>query len=431
MKKANILPADTYVVLNKTILNNNDRQILSMLYQPIIGYLPISLYFTLWSDLDNIEIMSIEFTHHHLMSKMQLDLKEIINAREKLEAMGLLKSYYKKNDNTNSYVYQLYSPLAAVDFLKDPLLNVLLYSNVGANEYNRVINYFKIPNISLEGFEEITTSFSDVFETTPNDQTNVGEELKKRTTNNINIKNKIDFDLLESSISSSLLSKKAFDDKTKSLLNKLSFLYSLDSINMINIVKGSINDKGFIDKEKIRTACRNFYLFENANKLPNIIYRSQPENYQKKDLDQSKRSKIIWTFDNLSPYDFLRAKYNGGAPTNRDKQLVESLLVEQNLNPGVVNVLIDYIIKINNNKLNKNFVETIAGQWKRANIKTAEEAMNQAEKEHKKYKTKISSTVKNTSKEKKLPEWFNKEIKEETLSLDEEAKMKDLLKEFT
>ena len=43
MKSYNILPADTYVVVNKSIINNEDRKILTMLYQPIIGPLPIKL----------------------------------------------------------------------------------------------------------------------------------------------------------------------------------------------------------------------------------------------------------------------------------------------------------------------------------------------------------------------------------------------------
>ena len=44
MKEINISPADTYIVVNKSILNDDDRTILTMLYQPIIGPLPIILY---------------------------------------------------------------------------------------------------------------------------------------------------------------------------------------------------------------------------------------------------------------------------------------------------------------------------------------------------------------------------------------------------
>ena len=54
-----ILPADTFVVVNKTILNDQDRKILTMLYQPIIGHTAVSMYFTLVDDLLKTEIIEI------------------------------------------------------------------------------------------------------------------------------------------------------------------------------------------------------------------------------------------------------------------------------------------------------------------------------------------------------------------------------------
>ena len=432
MSKVNILPADTYMVINKTILKDIDRKILTMLYQPIIGSTPINLYFTLWSDLDQTEIMSIEFTHHHLMSKMQLKLDDIIMARNKLEAIGLLKVYFKK-ESINNYVYQLYSPLSVAEFLNDPILNVLLFSYVGSNEYNRIINYYKLPHINLNDFTDITISFSDVFNINIEEQENLKKEaIRKRNINNITVNNNIDFDLILASIPKDIINKKIFDVKTKDLINKLSFLYQIDTLQMLGIIRSTINEKGGIDKVKLRTACRNYYQFENDDKLPNLIYRTQPEDLRKKDKDDSKRSKIIATFETLSPYDFLRAKYNGGNPTSRDTKLIENLMLEQELPAGVINVLIDYVLKVNANKLNKNYIETIAGQWKRLNIKTVEAAMKQAEKEHNKYKNKTNYSNSKTKpkKEEKLPEWFGKEIKEEKLSIDEESKIKDMLKEF-
>ena len=96
MKNIVILPADTYVVVNKTVIKDLDRKLITMLYQPIIGYSATSLYFTLVDDLDKRELMSEDLTHHHLMSTMQLKLDDIVIARKKLEAVGLLKTYYKK-----------------------------------------------------------------------------------------------------------------------------------------------------------------------------------------------------------------------------------------------------------------------------------------------------------------------------------------------
>ena len=51
------LPADTFIVTNKTVLNNNDLGILLTLYQPLVGNDSISLYYTLWSYLDKAELL--------------------------------------------------------------------------------------------------------------------------------------------------------------------------------------------------------------------------------------------------------------------------------------------------------------------------------------------------------------------------------------
>ena len=91
-KNLTILPADTYTVVNKTILSNHDRKLIRMLYQPIIGYSAVSLYFTLLDDLDKLEILSDDLTHYHLMATMQFKLEDIVKSREKLEAVGLLKT---------------------------------------------------------------------------------------------------------------------------------------------------------------------------------------------------------------------------------------------------------------------------------------------------------------------------------------------------
>ena len=137
-----ILPADIYMVVNKTVITSTDRKIITMLYQPIIGHVATSLYFTLCDDLDKREVMSEELTHYHLMMTMQLKLESIVIAREKLEAIGLLKTFFKK-ENVNTYVYQLYSPLSAAEFLNHPILNVVLYNNLGKKEYQKVVDNVK------------------------------------------------------------------------------------------------------------------------------------------------------------------------------------------------------------------------------------------------------------------------------------------------
>lgn len=112
MKLITLLPADKYLVVNKTVLTEVDRKNVVSLYEPIIGSVAISLYLTLWRDLDRLEFVSIDYTHHHLMTLLKSNLDAIKLARETLEAVGLLKTYLKQGE-INIYIYELFYPLSA------------------------------------------------------------------------------------------------------------------------------------------------------------------------------------------------------------------------------------------------------------------------------------------------------------------------------
>ena len=58
-----LLPADSYLVINKSIITEEDKKILNMLYLPITGPLPIMLYNILVNDLDKSQIISEVLTH--------------------------------------------------------------------------------------------------------------------------------------------------------------------------------------------------------------------------------------------------------------------------------------------------------------------------------------------------------------------------------
>lgn len=417
-----LMPADTYIVINRTILNDHDRKLLVMLYQPIVGSVAINLYFTLWSYLDKTEIMSSIWTHHHIINSMGITLSEFISAREKLEGIGLLRSYIKKEEVTN-YVYEMYSPLSANEFFLNPILSTVLYTNIGNDEYKKVKEYFKVPRINLSGYEDVTAKFNEVYEST--NLINVtSTDIKKRNYQKLDIISSLDLDNIFSLIPEEMLNIKNITRDTKDLIIKLGFIYDLNDEQMNNIIRNSINERHNIDKELLRNNCRHYYSFENSGKLPSIVYRNQPEYLRKPVGDTSKRAKIIYQFETTSPYDFLSSKYKDSKPTKTDLSLLEYLLIDLNLNPGVVNVLIDYVLKINNNKLTRSFIDVIAGQWKRSKIETVEDAMHLALKEYKGKKTKVG-----IKKELEKPSWFDQEIIANN-DLEKQKELEDLLKDF-
>lgn len=424
MKLVTLLPADKYVVINKTILSDQDRITINTLYAPIIGASAVGLFFSLWNELDQSMIASSEHTHHHLMTIMKMSLEEIKRARESLEAMGLLRTYYKEGD-INEYVYELYSPLSPAEFFDNAIYNVVLYNNVGKSEYDKLVKKYQRHDIDLDGFKDITKKLNDVYEPL---SISSPDFIIKRDALGINSDNIIDFDFIFSSLPKNLINEKTFNLETRKLINQLAFIYNLDNIKMCELIRESVSTRGIIDKNELRKNARGMYVSSNGN-LPSLIYRTQPEYLKSQPTSNSKRDKILAVFENTSPYDFLKSKYNNSKPTARDLKLLESLLIDQDLKPAVVNVLIDYVLRKNNNKLTTGFVETIAGQWKRANIETASDAMAFAEAEHKKtlkYKEKFEEKKTTTKK----PEWFDEKIEKKEVSEDEAKKLKEMMEKY-
>ncbi len=423
MKEYTLLPADSYIVVNKTILSDFERKTLISFYEPIIGPISTALYLILWNDLDQNEMFSVKLTHHHLMSLLKCNIKVLKEARESLEAIGLLKSFVKQN-GVNDFVYELYSPLTPREFFNHPIFNVVLYNNIGKDEYERLKLFYQSPKIDLKEYLDITKSMDDVYKSVS--LSNDVDEIRDINLTDININNNIDFDLIISAMPAGVINDRAFGKKTKELITQLSFVYNADTNKMIELIRASLNEFGMIDKKELRIVARKFFEFNN-NSLPTLVYRSQPEYLKTPEGDSSMRGKIISIFENTTPFDFLKNKNRGINPTSKELKILETLLIDMELPPAVVNVLVDYVLRKNNNRLVKNYIETIAAQWKRANLKTAIEAMEFAEKEHKRFTKKNVTSVK---KSVEAPVWFNEKLKEENITKEEEKELLTMFEEF-
>ena len=357
---------------------------------------------------------------------MSSSLDTIKKARESLEAVGLLKTYYKEGE-TDTYVYELYSPLSPKEFLTSPIFNVTLYNNIGKKEYEYLKTEYELPKVELKDYQDISKELNLTFTST---STIEAIDAKEKKTLGLKLKSNIDFDLLISSFPKGIIKESTFTKKTKELIEQLSFIYNIDSLQMADLLRTCITERGTFDSDELRQKARKYYQYSNDGKLPTLVYKSQPEFLKTGEQDKSELSQIIFLFETTTPYEFLKIKNKGATPTSRDLKLIEDIMIDLELPPAVVNVLIDYVLKKNNNKLSKALVETIAGQWKRWDIKTASAAMELAKKENGKATkaTTTKTTKKITPAEK--PEWFDKKIEKEEMNQEELDEMNELLKDF-
>ena len=88
-----ILSENDYLdVKLNSLIADYDKETLANLYQPIIGYASLAVYMTLVTEAKNQAITSV-ISHNQLLNRLQMSPGDFINARKKLEGVGLLKTY--------------------------------------------------------------------------------------------------------------------------------------------------------------------------------------------------------------------------------------------------------------------------------------------------------------------------------------------------
>ncbi|MBT2691213.1 replication initiation and membrane attachment family protein [Bacillus sp. ISL-47] len=426
-----MLPIDRYTVAASGLLHEYDRKVMTLLYQPLIGSTCFSLYMTLWAELEENRLWSSSNSHHSLMNFMGMGLKEIYEARLKLEGIGLLKVYVNKEDDTRSFIYELLPPLTPEQFFLDGMLNIYLYRKLGKNQFMRLKRFFSDQKVHpKQGYQEVTKAFQDVYESghpgtfevdrdmeqlmnEPNGQGYIGRQEQE----GIQISNEaFNFDLLQAGLNESLVPKKALTAKVKESISNLAFLYGIDPIQMKNIVISAVNVDNEINVEELRKSARDWYQFQNQDQLPSLIDRIQPAVHQThKNEPKTQEEELIRYLEITSPRELLKDISGGAEPSKSDLQIIEDVMFQQKLLPGVINVLIQYVMLKTDMKLTKGYVDKIAGHWARKKIKTPQEAMLLAKKEHRQYldwaEGKKTPNKKANKKQpirtEMLPDWFD------------------------
>ncbi|WYF02343.1 replication initiation and membrane attachment family protein [Bacillus velezensis] len=426
-----VLPVDPYTVKSRSLLQDVDRQVLTHLYQPLIGSFAFSLYMTLWGELEQNRLWGAESTHRQLMGMMQSNLKKIHHEQGKLEGIGLLKVYIRESEQKERmFIYELLPPLRPNDFFEDGMLNVFLYNRVGKTKYQQLRQFYTHPSVGADA-REITRPFNHAFASfqpsewkmTPDmeeamklpedyETASVGQAPSYTVTEEV-----FDFELFMAGLSETMIPRKSITQDVRESIKKLSYLYGIDPISMQHVVMTAINEQDTITAGALRKAASDWYQIERSGKLPELIDKTQPvtlrENRTEK--DDSLNGELIAQLETISPRKLLQDIADGTEPSKADLQIIADIMFEQKLEPGVTNVLIYYVMLKTDMKLSKNYIQKIAAHWARKKVKTVREAMKIAIEEHRQYldwadgKTNGAARGKKTVREEKRPDWMKEE----------------------
>ncbi|WP_171051799.1 replication initiation and membrane attachment family protein [Alteribacter natronophilus] len=434
-----LLPIDRYIVQMKDRIHETDRDVLTLLYQPLIGSLAYSLYLTLWAEAEGSTVESRERKHQTLMVLTGRPLDEIFQERKKLEAIGLLAAYREKSDDEVLYIYELRKPLSPAAFFQDDL-SVFLYNRLGKEQFRRIRDRFTVERKSLENAEEVTRSFDEVFKSLhQSEMVSYDEDLQSGEKNLRGQKSKegyafsgkdFDYDLMLADLPPFVNKEALGREKVKRAVSQLAFVYKVEPLEMSKFVQDTMLHDDELDMKALRAQVQRRYRMQYSHNPPSLALRRQPVHLVTQQKEpETEAEKMILYYETTSPMEMLQNVSDGAKVPPGDMEIVEHLMLDYRLTPGVVNVLIDYILMINEMKLTKGFADKIAGQWSRKNISTVKQAMEIAKQEYKNRKqfaeakkdgrTRQSGGRKKPVRRERLPKWL-----EEQKSREETAEQK-------
>ncbi|WP_017379896.1 replication initiation and membrane attachment family protein [Paenisporosarcina sp. TG-14] len=445
-------PVDSFIIQMPHPLADTDRQLVTMLYKPIIGSDAMSLYCTLWAESDSQ--ITEQLSHYYLMDVLNMSLKKIFDARVALEAIGLMKTWKKDDLDKRMFIYEVVAPLDAASFFSEPILATSLYSVIHEKAYLRVRERFMKKQALQGGYENVSRDLQDVFKSN-HDYTKLGHIFDPVQLDQASRPEKFpfysmdfDFDLLKSGLSEVMIPSNVLTLPVKEMIAKMAFLYSLNAIDMQKVLMMAIDDQNRITEERLKKTAADYYKLSISSKPPRLTQKLKQQNeVDTTEIKLSKDQSLIKYLEETPPLEVLREISKGKEPLPVEVELANELIFIYGFPPAVINVLLQFVLIRAKMKLNKNYVHKIAAHWQRENIQTAEQAIEISRKEHDQYvdwqnteKTAKTPSYKrkNTQRDEKVPDWFYKaketrssrQTVENEVTEDWEEKKQQLLKKL-
>lgn len=456
--QTHLKPKDTFEVHHNSLLNGEDTRVLNLLYQPIVGGNALILY---QNFMTNIDTFKQPTSHFILQDMMNQGLQELYQARIRLEAIGLLKTYVRKKDEGYHYVYSLENILAPQVFLSDDTLCLLLLDRVGEERFNHLVELFKPEKLELSDYTDVTSIYVDVFHIA-SERLVQADELLADTTQQMKealvakkpeIEPKtFDWDFFFDSLAGLNIDETFLVKEFKPIVLTVHGLYGINELDMINHVKycldyvtNQVDVKAF--KQRIYKTYHQAKkpTVQNAIQTRPVTYTDEQLSRHKNDLKHQGFTKqeidVITSCEKIPPLVFLKAikEQKNGFVAQNERWTIENLKSQSNLPDEVINMLIHYcLVVLNNPSLNQNMVNTIANNWSQHQVLRASDALNQVKKfkkesESKKVKkTYNRNYTKQPARKETLPEWASSTTvrKETPLAGDELMQLEAQLKQF-
>ncbi len=386
-----------------SLIGDHDRQLLAELYQPLISHQGLALFLTL-DALSHLFMSDEAMAVSMLISHTQMTLSDLSLAKARLEAVGLLRSYRKKQQDFEVHVLELFAPKSPALFFDDVLLRGLLSQYIGEAMVQKLRVRYHKPK-PIVGFDEVSASFGEVFHpdyTLPSFNGKSDNGILDHRCSSIETKfdrrSFIDEIGRKSNIKTQMFTTPLLDE-----IDRLANLYGIDELAMAELVVTCFigEDERIIDFNKLKemAALETKFAFAKT---------------RRKSLSQvssaTSKARKIQLMEQSDPKTYFRYRNLNNAPAPADLKVINDMQTRYDLPLPVINALIDYVLESANLTFPRPLVEKIAASLARAQVTSAIDAME--------YLVKTRKKKSSTSKEKEKLEEPATPPQEEEIDLD-------------
>jgi len=387
---------DKFKLITYQNIDVDERNVVTLLYQPLIGCTAFSLYLTLWSLIDRSRLKTPEYYHSKIFDLNRISPTAFLDARKKLEAIGLLVVF----QNEDLLLYELKAPLSAEEFIKDGSLGAYLFSEIGQVNFDELINLFRISSFEKDGFKNITTNFDEVFQSVVA-PIQTDDVFMNRSKSKITINHDFDFEIFFEGLSKNFVDHRKITSRVKEKISRLSFVYNLDEFTMQKVFMDSVGKDKSVNLDELSKRAGYWFKFENKTDKVNLKDKTAKKKTTNND--------IINMCKTTSPLNILEDLF-GSKPAAVELRIVEQLLENTELNTELINFLIVFVIGNTDGFPSYNYFEKVAADWQRRGLVTVEDAVSHIKNRNKK-RTSSKASQKNLLPKDIESDWLDDYIK--------------------
>lgn len=344
--------------------SSDSLESLDVLFMPLIGFRAAGIYHLLYAEgKEEKQINEIQ----RLLVLTGLNEEQLQQEITVLEQNTLLKTLKRKSDGLINF--ELQQPCSFRSFFKEESFARAYYKKVGEEQFKLTMEKYLSEAADNDEFVDVSAK-PKISGLDGWDDDNEDGYQKVRKLDNYFEENNIEISFDYQSFYQEPNMSFLFPDELRTAENmkyigELATMFNLNHSKMRDIVTSCVDSDG-VNTE--------------------LLYRKCVREAGSSDV----LSKEETDYD-ISPIEFLKNRQHGRSVILATKNLLTSLQTEMGLKQEVINVLVEYVLENNNNRLSRNYIETIASTWMRNGIDSKEKAFEALKEEFPAKKSRRSS----------------------------------------